>query len=480
MKLRMLCVSAVAALLVTACGDASDADQATSVDSTTTTAGFPAGDRGWIEGDDLDWFGSDEFRDAAGFESLDGDSTDAYDEASGEPPLSTTTFVDGDDVSDPGTLERPPVDDSPLRAGSIDDADDVAAYLDYRARVTDSGVVVRPLDVSDSTVFTVVGNNGRPVLDAAIEFWDPTVDQVDGEPVVTLRTTAHGSVRFSPHAMANGVAAFAVVVRVGDTAVNVDFEMGTPTIDVEIDAPGGVDGSVPLDIHFVLDATGSMGDEIARLRDNMTTIANEIAALPSQPDVRFGMTVYRDVDDLFVTRTFDLTSDLSSFLDALADVQADGGGDYPEALDEALADALEKPEWRRDGAVELMFVIADAPPQVDRNVQSPATASAIAAAEAGIKIFPVAASGTDDQAEYVMRELAFVTGGRFVFMSYGASGSGTATGPSTDIAADDYDELPLDALVVRLVEDELAALAGGEPTPTTTTTTPITTTTYEQ
>ena len=100
------------------------------------------------------------------------------------------------------------------------------------------------------------------------------------------------------------------------------------------------------------------------------------------------------------------------------------------------------------------MLVADAPPQIDRQVAMTTAASALLAAERGVKILPVAASGTDDQAEYVMRELAFVTGGRFVFLSYGAAGS--ATGSGTDI--DDYDELPLDQLVVRLVADEIEAL----------------------
>ncbi|MEZ5247323.1 MAG: VWA domain-containing protein [Acidimicrobiales bacterium] len=456
MKLRTLSLVLVVILLAAACGDDTEA---TGPEGATTTLG---GDRGWLEGDGLEWLG--------GSDRAGGD----LDMAS-EADLAT---ADGE-FTDIGPIE-PPIDDSPLRAGSIDDGDDVDAYLDYRARIIDSGIDVRELDLRDSTVFTVVGNNGLPVLDAVIELWDPTVDRAVEAPIVTLRTTADGSVRFAPGAMAEGSDALVAVVRVGDTSVDVEFERGAPSVDVTVDAPGGVDGSVPLDIHFVLDATGSMGDEISRLRDNMTSVATQIAALPSAPDVRFGMTVYRDEGDLFVTRTFDLTDDLQSFLDALADVQADGGGDYPEALDEALADALDKPAWRRDGAVELVFLIADAPPQIDRAVQQPSSASAIAAAEAGVKIFPVAASGTDDQAEYVMRELAFVTGGRFVFLSYGVDGSSTATGDRTDITADDYDELPLDALVVRLVQDELSALTGDDAAPVPTTTAPITTTTYEQ
>lgn len=38
----------------------------------------------------------------------------------------------------------------------------------------------------------------------------------------------------------------------------------------------------------------------------------------------------------------------------------------------------------------------------------------------------------DDPAELALRQIAQGTGGRFVFLTYGAAGS--ATGPSTDIA----------------------------------------------
>lgn len=462
-------------LLLASCGDATETalggDPTTTLGSTTTTSiggtatTFPAGDRGWLEGDGLSWSGS-----ASGYGDEELDFASAADSGGGDELRSEPV---GGDIA-----PIPPVDNSPLQAGSIDDGDDVDAYLDYRNSITGAGVAVRPFDPSESTVFTVIGDNGLPVLDAVVEIWDndPTADV--GEPSATLRTTADGTVRFLPHEMAPGLVQAEALVRVGDVDQAVPFELGVANIDVTVDADGGIEGSVPLDVHFVLDATGSMGDEIARLRENMTTVAEQIDALPSDPDVRFGMTVYRDEGDVFVTRNFDLTDDLASFLTALDDVQADGGGDYPEALDEALADALNKPEWRRDGAVELMFVIADAPPQIDRQLDQPYTATAIAAAEAGVKIFPVAASGTDDQAEYAMRDLAFTTGGRFVFLAYGDGAS--ATGSGTDIGSADYDELPLDQLVVRLVQDELAALTGEAPAPVPTTTVPVTTTTFDQ
>ena len=150
---------------------------------------------------------------------------------------------------------------------------------------------------------------------------------------------------------------------------------------------------------------------------------------------------------------------------------ADGGGDYPEALDEGLADALAVPSWRDPAAtVQLVFLVADAPPHVDRQVAVPYTESLAEAVGRGIKVFPVASSESDDQAEAVFRQMAAATGARFVFLAGGADGA--ATGANTDIASTDYEELPLDALVVRLVGEELAALAGTTFTPPPTTVAP--------
>ena len=89
---------------------------------------------------------------------------------------------------------------------------------------------------------------------------------------------------------------------------------------------------------------------------------------------------------------------------------------------------------------------------------TPYTDSVVAAIERGIKIFPVASSESDDQAEAVFRQLAQATGAPFVFLSNGAGGA--ATGESTDIASTDYEELALDELVVRLIAEELSALSG--------------------
>ncbi len=229
---------------------------------------------------------------------------------------------------------------------------------------------------------------------------------------------------------------------------------------------------------FLLDATGSMGDEIHQLTATIGTVAERISELPGSPRARFGMTQYRDEGDDFVTSTSDLTDDLPAFQSALSTVVADGGGDYPEALDEGLAAALEEPGWGDPAdTLQMVFLIADAPPQVGRQVERAYPQSAADAVSRGLKVFPVASSESDDQAEAVFRQLAAATGSRFVFLSYGAAGA--ATGANSDITATDYEELSLDDLIVRLVAEEVADLDGPggstpapPPSPTTSPSTP--------
>ena len=412
----------------------------TAVTTTTPVAG------GWIDGEP-EWSGGE----------------GKLELAAGSAALEDTTG--GSRVESPPFEERPtepiepsidrPIDSTPLRAGSVDDNADYQGFLDYLARIQGLGVATRYFNAAGRTIVRVVDEAGNPVPGVVVEASSGTLTP-DGIPI-KLRTTADGTVRFQPGFYG------------GATDGSVDFGLGMSDMelvaaaageDITIVAPSvTVASPVPLDVLFLLDATGSMGDEIDRLKQTIDTVADRVASLDPAPDVRFAMTLYRDEGDVFVTANYDFTSNIEQFRAALADVVADGGGDYPEALDEGLADALAKPAWRDPAqAIQLIFVVADAPPQVGRQVATPYTDSVVAAIERGIKIFLVASSESDDQAEAVFRQLAQATGAPFVFLSNGAGGA--ATGESTDIASTDYEELALDELVVRLIAEELSALSG--------------------
>ena len=334
-----------------------------------------------------------------------------------------------------------------LTGGSIDDNERFEDYLAYRADFYRLGIQVRDLDPTGRIVVTVTGAGGLPVAGAEVLV---TAGQVG----VGLRTTADGTVRFHPEAYELGDGPF--TVRAGSASTTAERgESGA----LETSLPTAAGETVALDVLFLLDATGSMEDEIHQLKITIDEVAHRIHRLPGDVDVRLGMTIYRDEGDEFLNRTFDFTPDIQAFSEALSMVVAADGGDNPEALDEALAAALSQPSWRSAAdTVQLVFLVADAPPQVLRQVPVPYTDSMRDAARRGIKIFPVSSSGTDDQAEFVFRQLAQFTGARYVFLTYGAAGR--ATGSATDIDQRDYEELSLDDLIVRLVAEELADLLG--------------------
>jgi hypothetical protein len=463
MNARIPIVAAALWAAVTACGSADLAAPGTTdvrsgdggAPSTSTTAPTTSSaDRGWIGGEP-DW--AIAAADGELLASASGGGADA-----GVVEMAASPPVEAPAASSPG---QPPIEGS-LSAGSVDDNADFDDYLAYRARIADLGIPLRGGDPTGRVVLTVTGADGHPVHGAVV-----TVSDGNGDEVAALTTTADGQARFLPAMWSqplDGTWTFAaagatVTVSAGGTA------------ELSVEQPGTLAGPVAIDVLFLLDATGSMGDEIDRLKTSIDSVAARVAALEGSPDVRFAMTVYRDEGDAFLNRTFDFTSDVEAFRAALAEVVADGGGDYPEALDEAFGEAVDAPSWRDPAStLQLMFLVADAPPHVERQVTG-YDESLRSAVSRGIKVFPVASSESDDQAEAVFRQIAQATGARFVFLSYGAGGA--ATGPSTDIDKTDYEELALDDLVVRLVAEEVAALTGDTgvvppPTPTTTTNPP--------
>ena len=76
------------------------------------------------------------------------------------------------------------------------------------------------------------------------------------------------------------------------------------------------------------------------------------------------------------------------------------------------------------------------------------------ALEKGIKIFTLAASGLNDKGEFIWRQLAQFTLGRFMFISY------SGTSPHH---VGEYKENNLDDLMVRAVKGEIESLRSVRP-----------------
>lgn len=440
-------------LAVVGCSSRSSESSSNARDVVTPAGSTAGGSGGWDCGPSCSW---DEGASGGGPASPRKSASDGV--ATGAAGASSTTTPSSGirpvtpDVSD---VPAPP-SSGPVTAGSYDDNAQWDEYLRYRQSFDAHPFPVTKIPVEGRQVLTVVDRDGKAVLGADIDVHDGA-----GKTVAHLRTYADGRALFHPAIAADPNSQqrptyTATVTKNGATAdVRLTPEQRDYTI--KLDTPTAA-GPVKLDVQFLIDTTGSMGDEIDRLKANVDSVASHIAALPTHPDVHYGMTVYRDRGDLFVTRTFDFTPDEAAFAKALHDVQADGGGDTPEDLNAGLHDALTKPSWRTDpDTVKLVFLVADAPPHLDYPDEVNYGDSVREAAAHGIKILPIAASGMDaGQGEYIFRQLAQITLGRFVFLTYGADGASPGESTPMHVSRDEYSVLPLDELVTKLVTDELS------------------------
>ncbi|MBT7858719.1 MAG: VWA domain-containing protein [Gemmatimonadetes bacterium] len=172
-----------------------------------------------------------------------------------------------------------------------------------------------------------------------------------------------------------------------------------------------------IDVVFLLDATGSMGDEIDAVKEKIRDMISDIALGEPAPDVRFGLVAYRDRGDEYVTRAYALTRDIDRVVDDLDRIEAGGGGDTPESLNEGLHVALNDMAWD-ESAVGLVFLIADAPPHMDYAVDFDWRDEVQIAAARGIAVHTIGASGLDEEGEQIFRDIAAGTQGQFQWLVY--------------------------------------------------------------
>ncbi|MFV9503142.1 MAG: vWA domain-containing protein [Oscillochloridaceae bacterium umkhey_bin13] len=366
----------------------------------------------------------------------------------------TAPATSGAPAPNPGQRTAP---EAALRAGEINDNERFAEYLDYLARY--QWADVRPVDVREHHLIRVLDRNQTPVLDARLTLFDG--DQI----VWRGRTYAGGQALFLPELAAPSQSTTLRLVAEYDQARTETTLVRGESSRIEMGlADAAPLDALRLDLLFLLDTTGSMGDELTRIQQTIDSIAARIDSFTPRPSIRYGLVAYKDNNDgdEYVTFPVAFSEDLNSFRAALGRLSASGGGDIPEALDEAMYEAMVRMAWRDEPTVRLTFLVADAGPHVPGPSQFTYLDGVREAVARGVKIYPIAASNTDAQAEYVFRQLAQQTMGGFVFLTYQPGADGGAPGESTPLEAGDqpYTVERLDDLIVTIVERELAAAVG--------------------
>ena len=121
-----------------------------------------------------------------------------------------------------------------------------------------------------------------------------------------------------------------------------------------------------LDLVFAIDATGSMKNDIDKLKTDMQPLLTELFG--GSPGTRVGLLFYRDYGDTFKymdlpVKVFPFTSNFTSFSKNLNSIRIYGkeGGDIPEAVYEAMYASCEFYAWRNT-AEKKIILIGDAEP----------------------------------------------------------------------------------------------------------------------
>jgi len=200
------------------------------------------------------------------------------------------------------------------------------------------------------------------------------------------------------------------------------------------------------DIMFVIDATGSMGDEIGYLKTELKDVIQSVESMNKNLALRIGSVFYRDEGDAYVSRTSPLSENIDQTLTFNNEQNAGGGGDFPEAVHIGLAKALEQ-DWSSEAIARIIFLVLDAPPHHDEEVMNSLRASIKKAAALGIKIIPISGSGINRHTEFLLKFMAMSTNGTYLFLT-DDSGIGNA---HLDPIVKDYEVEYLNEAMLRLI-----------------------------
>lgn len=203
-----------------------------------------------------------------------------------------------------------------------------------------------------------------------------------------------------------------------------------------------------VELSFIVDATGSMGDELEFLKDDLKDVLKRVQTNNTALDIYTSSVFYRDKGDDYLIRKSDFSGNAQTTIDFIGQQQARGGGDFPEAVHTALQTGIEELTWTSQARTRIAFLLLDAPPHYSSSILEDLKRSVREAAKKGIKIIPITASGINRDTELLMRLFAIATNGTYVFITDDSGVGNDHLEPNVG----PYEVEKLNDLMVRLIK----------------------------
>lgn len=318
---------------------------------------------------------------------------------------------DGDDIA-ATAAESARQAPGQLTAGEWSDLENWPFWLD----VTSDSTWKRMLEhwgcdpASRVTVRLIDGQ--RPVIDAPVRL-------VDGQGKVLWNARTDNRGRAELFAGARGAKGeYRLEVKTRGAFMSAGMVTSGTSAPYLVKLTGAASQRNEFDLMFVVDATGSMGDEMSYIKAELESVIDRNReASGDDLRLRLSCNFYRDVNDEYLVRAFPFNESTFEMIGHMREQSADGGGDTPEAVEDALEDAIEKHDWSPNARARLLFLVLDAPPHHTPERCAKIRTLTARAAEKGIRIIPIASSGIDKETEFLLRLLDIYTGGTYLFLT---------------------------------------------------------------
>lgn len=350
----------------------------------------------------------------------------------------TTTYMWGYKKNDSGTYGK-------LTAGEINDFSKWNLWTDLRKGELKNMQSLWKFAPTDRYTLQLKDQNDLPLANAKVELLNGKEVIYTAKSDNTGKAELWGSLKYDA---LNEIHATSIKVNyngLSKTIKNIKkFEKGINTLVLNTECKQ----SQNVDIAIVVDATGSMQDEIDYLKFDLNRVIYQSKEFSTTLNLRFANIFYRDHRDQYLTQTQDFTSVLSESIAYTNEHNAAGGGDGPEAVEIALDSAINNLSWRENTRTKIIFLVLDAPPHNTPEIQGKMRRLAYQAAKKGIRIVPITGSSSNKENEYLMRCLALATNGTYTFLTNHSSIGNSHIEPSTD----NYKVEILNDLLVRIIK----------------------------